>query len=283
MNMKSFDFKIRWLPLIASALFLCHCGMLDTVESLFVSEQDESTLGAQFDTELRTNDSAKKEYPLFVPQTHADTVFQTYVTDLAQRILDAIPAADKPGYAFKFTLINADVVNAFAVPGGYVYIYTGIIKQMKNESELAGVLGHEIAHVTLHHYRDAMVKDQGLALLVQALVDKDSSELVKFVAGSFFVLAQLKISRDNESDADETGARNASRIGDNPMGIASFFQRLPDGGWEIFSDHPSSSDRVTAVTNEVKGDAVLNAIAADSATTNYTVRFHNSTGQYGGN
>src|SRR5664279_439453 len=115
--------RIVWLPLIASALLLCQCGIVDTVGSLIVSEQDESQLGAQFDTQLRTDDSAKKEYPLYVPHNHADTVFQTYVTGLAQRILDSIPAVDKPGYAFKFTIIDADVVNAFAVPGGYVYIY----------------------------------------------------------------------------------------------------------------------------------------------------------------
>jgi len=254
-------------------LLLCQCDLFDSAGSLFVSEQDEMELGAEFDSQLRNTDSGKVEFPVYNANTATKLAFQNYVTSLADSIVKAIPSSEKPGYSFKFTLIDKNIVNAFAVPGGYVYIYTGIIKNMQDESELAGVLGHEISHVTLHHYRDAMMKDAALSLLVKVLVGNDSSQLKQLVAGSLYQLAALKVSRSNESEADESGTRYEGAIGRNPMGIAKFFSRMSDQIPDWISTHPAPEDRVAAVTAEVNGDATLKAIAADSARTNYKSRF----------
>ena len=265
------------IPLLVAPVLLtrCSCDFFGTTGALFISEQDEIKLGTQFDTRLRTNDTARAEFPLYQPRAGRpdDTLFQAYVTNLAQEVLAAVPASERPDFPFKFTIIDKDIENAFAVPGGYVYIYTGIIKKMRDESELTGVLGHEIAHVTQHHYRDAMAKDAALGLLVQALVGNDSSQLVQLVAGSFFQLAELKVSRGNESEADEFGTKYEGRTGRNPLGIAKFFSRISGQGFAWFSSHPDPPDRVQNVTAQVGRDAALTLLAQDSLRTNYQARF----------
>src|SRR4051812_11114313 len=101
--------------------FLFQCAAFRNVGALLVSEQDEAKLGAQFDNQLRATDSGRAEFPVFNADTPQKRAFQSYVENLGQSILAAAPG--KPSYPFKFTLIDKDVDNAFAVPGGYVYIY----------------------------------------------------------------------------------------------------------------------------------------------------------------
>jgi beta-barrel assembly-enhancing protease len=263
------------VPVLAAAVLLtrCSCDLFGVAGALLISEQDETQVGTEFNLQLSSSDSAKSEYPIYVPKTKADTVFRDYVVNLAQEVLDGIPKDEKPSYKFKFTLIDKDVENAFAVPGGYVYIYTGIIKKMENESELAGVLGHEIAHVTQHHYRDAMAKQAGLSLLVQALVDDNSSQITQLVAGSLFSLASLKVSRGNESEADHYGTIYLGNTGRNPLGIATFFDRMKDASLDWTSTHPAPATRVEDVKAEVKGSATLNALADKGAANEFADRF----------
>lgn len=264
------------VALCAVLLTRCSCDFFGTTGALLISEDDEIKLGEAFDAQLRDSTAT---YPVFKADTQDKAVFAAYVDSLAHAILDKIPADGKPGYPFHYTIIDKDVENAFAVPGGYVYIYTGIIKKMRNEAELAGVLGHETAHVTRHHYRDAMAKDAGLSLILQALLGDNNGELVKLVAGSFSTLAGLKVSQANESEADFYGTKYVGAIGRNPLGIATLFSRFPDeaGPAAWLSTHPAPQTRVQDVTDEVNGEASLKALAADSANTDFTGRFELNT------
>ncbi len=268
----------RCLPIALCALLLtrCSCDFFGTTGALLVSEADESKLGLEFDSQLKTDTTGN--YPIYKAVTPDQLVFEKYVKDLANEIVKSVPASDRPGYDFKFTIIDKDVENAFAVPGGYVYIYTGIIKKMRNESELTGVLGHEIAHVTQHHYRDAMAKDAALSLILQAVLGNDDNKFKQLVASNFANLAQLKVSRDNESEADYFGTKYTGAVGRNPLGIATLFSRFDAGGppsW--LSTHPAPANRVGDVASEVDGSAALKALAADSATTDFTSRFEAGT------
>ncbi len=276
--MKTWKIK-NLMPVLIAAVLLtrCSCDFFGTTGALLISEADEMKLGAEFDLQLRTVDSIKVHYPIYQANTAEKIVFQNYVLDLAKEIVAAIPKGDKPGYPFTFTLVDTAIENAFAVPGGYVYIYTGIIKKMKDESELAGVLGHEIAHVTQHHYRDAMAKDAALSLLFQALLGNDAGKLTQLVAGSFFQLAAIKVTRSNEAEADEYGTKHVAYVQRNPMGIAKFFSRYPGTGFGWLSTHPDPPDRVGSVTREVNGIASYKALAADSLKTNYQTRFEQKT------
>lgn len=241
------------LPLLALVMSLNQCSCSDTLGSLFVTEQDESNIGAQFDAELRTKTS---EYPVFNANTPAKREFQGYIEGVFRKVLDNVPSNQRPSYigSFKVTLVDAPEINAFAVPGGYIYLYTGIVDSMHDESELAGVLGHEIAHVTHHHYRDAMMKTAGISLLMDALAGSDSSALKSVVKNIFGQLASLKVSRENESEADAYGTRYLGYGGWDPYGISNFFSRMPDAGIAWLSTHPAPTSRVQDVKDLVKAE-----------------------------
>lgn len=270
--MTGFKLK-RILPLMMGALLLTHCScdFFGTTGSLLISEKDEEELGLEFHTQLLKDTTG--DYPVYAANTSDRQALKAYVENLGNELLGKIDEDSKPGYNFTFTLIDKDIENAFAVPGGYVYIYTGIIKQMQDESELVGVMGHEIAHITRHHYRDAMAKDQGLAILLQALLGNDAGQLAQLVAGSFFQLATLKVSRDNEAESDFYGTKYTGSVGRNPMGIAKFFGRMAGSGMSWVSTHPDPPDRVGDVTELVNESAVLKALAQDSLVTNFQSNF----------
>lgn len=236
------------LPLLALTMSLNQCSCSDTLGSLFVTERDEQTIGTQFNAELLTKTS---EYPIYKATTARQIQFEEYVGRVFKKVVDNVPAEQKPGYDFHIAIIDQNVENAFAVPGGYVYVYTGIINSMQSESELAGVLAHEIAHVTQHHYRDAMMKTTGITLVVEALAGSDSSVLKNAVKGVFTQLAALKVSRSNEDEADAYGTRYLGYSGWDPYGIADFFSRMESGGISWLSTHPDPKVRVQNVKDLV--------------------------------
>jgi beta-barrel assembly-enhancing protease len=216
-----------------------------------VSEADDVRLGKQFDADLRANSA---EYPLY-----SGAELTSYVQGVMDMVAAAIPASEKPGYPLqKVQLIDKPgVINAFAVPGGYIYVYTGLLKALDNESELAALLGHEITHVTHHHYRNQLAKLYGIETLVGLL--RGDATAVSLVAAN---LVALKFSRDNEFDADKTATLMAGSAGWNPLGVATFFARLDGSGFDWIFTHPASSDRVAAVNAQVNSNAALKALAA---------------------
>lgn len=229
---------------------MMQCSCSDTLASIFISEDDELRLGTEFDVQLRSPENAA-EYPIYAATTPDKEAFQAYIENTFNSVYAAIPASERPAYPFKVAIIEKDVVNAFAVPGGFVYVYTGIVNEAKNESELAGVLAHEMAHITKHHYRDAVMKQAGLSILLDALLGESASDLTKAVASMFSNLTQLKVSRENEDDADATGTHYLGDSKRNPTGIASLFARMPSSGIDWLSTHPASTDRVSAVNKLV--------------------------------
>jgi predicted Zn-dependent protease len=268
--------RFAFVP-VFSVVLLAQCAFFGYAGPLLVSESDEARLGAEFDAQLRTDPEARKEYPVFMATTAERQAFQNYVINLANEVYAKVPAKERPGYAFKFTLIDADVQNAFAVPGGYVYIYTGIIKSMKDESELAGVIGHEIAHVTRHHYRDALAKQAGLSIVLQALLGNEPGQLTQVVAQTFGALASLSVSRDNESDADEAGTKYLASTGRNPLGIAKYFERVKNPGPQWLSTHPAPANRVETIKAQVRTNSTYSSLAANAAVTDYKSRFDQMT------
>jgi beta-barrel assembly-enhancing protease len=257
--MKIFRSRLfRVLPLLVMSMSLSQCSCSDIVGAMFVSEADELRLGQQFDADLRANHT---EYPLYT----SDASVGLYVQDVFNKVVAGIPKDEMPtSYSFqKIQMIDKDtVVNAFAVPGGYIYVYTGLIKALKNENELAGVLAHEITHVTHHHYRNQLAEQYGIQTLVSMLTGSNSQ-----VSAVATTLIGLKLSRDDESDADKNGTAiiGSSLVGYNPLGIATFFERQGNSGSILWlSTHPDNATRVTAVKAQVNADANLKALAYGS-------------------
>lgn len=249
--------------LLSTAAFLSSCGTAgDTIGALFVSDADEVKIGQQFDADLRAHPS---EYPLYNTNSANHQRVKAYVDSVVRNILAQVPASERPAYYgnFQVTLIDKNVVNAFAVPGGFVYVYTGIIDSLKNESELAAILGHEMTHVIHHHYRTLLAEQFGIDFILRG-VGGDSSALSSVAKG----LLTLKLTRDHEADADQNGTILAGAAQYNPLGVADFFARMPEGSLEILSDHPSNQSRVEAVTAQVKASQSLSALAwSDQAKT----------------
>jgi predicted Zn-dependent protease len=179
-------------------------------------------------------------------------------TRLVQRV-GARLAAQAPGhdFSYRFKVVNLSDLNAFALPGGYVYVHRGLIERVRTEGELAGVLAHEIAHVALRHGTNqvsrAYVAQAGAGLAGQLLGAGSSSNTARVlnaVGGVGLNTLFLKFSRTAEEEADLLGARTMARAGYDPAEMASFFQfmrqqagRDPGKVSVFFSSHPSPGDR----------------------------------------
>lgn len=263
------------LAAFSLAFFVQCAGFFGGVGEVLVSDADERRLGAEFNKTLTTNDTAMREMPVFVPKNQAQSEMQNYIFGLAREVVATLPATERPDYEFTYTLIDKDVENAFAVPGGYVYIYTGILKKMQNESELMGVLGHEITHVTHHHYRRQLAKSTTLGLALQGvLIGTGAGQGTQMAAGAAFQLAGLQFSRSDETDADEGGTLALAKAGRNPTGIATYFERAKSAGIpEWLSSHPGNSSRVKHVNKMVARDPKMKALAEQGAATAFADRF----------
>src|SRR5258706_5123727 len=166
-------------------------------------------------------------------------------------------------FGFRFSVVNDPHVNAVAFPGGPIYVNTGLLAVLDNESQLAGVLAHEMSHVALRHGTHQASKAiliQGPAAAAEALIRDDSNlaEIarlgISFTANSVL----LRYSRDNEREADLNGALIMNDTGYNPVEMERFFEKLErqgEGGGLIaswFSDHPAPANRVREVDDEIR-------------------------------
>lgn len=178
--------------------------------------------------------------------------------DMVQRVGRRIAqVSDEPGYEWEFALIDADdTVNAFALPGGKVAIYTGILEVARNDAGLATVMAHEIAHAVARHGSERMtdqlaVQVGGMGL--QALLNEKSAQTRELVMAAYGVGAQvgvlLPFGRSQESEADHIGLIYMARAGYDPREAVGFWQRMAEAGSgarppEFLSTHPHPENRV---------------------------------------
>jgi predicted Zn-dependent protease len=194
-------------------------------------------------------------------QVVQDPVINDYVRRVGER-LAATPQARNSGFQFTFTVLNDAQVNAFALPGGPMFIYTGLLKAVDNEAELAGVMGHEMSHVILRHGTHEISKAKPIELgagLLAALVGNQSmmGQLTDLGLNLGANGVILKFSRDAESEADALGARIMAEAGYNPIEMANFFKKLESSGGQgnsklaqFLSDHPNPGNREAAIQQE---------------------------------
>ncbi len=213
-----------------------------TVASALVSDDQEFQLGLQVHEEL------KKENTKF----NENQTVGIYVENLAKKLLTSADK-DRPGVSWQYFVIDdPKTVNAFATPGGRIYVYTGLLLAAENEAEVAGVLGHEIGHVVARHSARQLVATKGLEVVSSMALGKEPGQIGSLVAALTGKGAMLAYSREHESEADTYGARYSNAAGYDPHGLSSFFQKLAakEGNPGILvwiSTHPASADRVQAV------------------------------------
>ncbi|MCM2315133.1 MAG: M48 family metallopeptidase [Thermoanaerobaculia bacterium] len=209
------------------------------------------------DVEVGTASAAEveKQLPLVT-----DRAVLAYVDEIGQRLA---AKAGGPQFKYQFGIINASDINAFALPGGFVYINRGIVESSRNEGELAGVLAHEIAHVSLRHGTHQASKaygaKAGLSILGGLLGDRagDSTAGIINAVGGFGMNALfLKFSRELETQSDIRGAQILAAAGYTPADMVSFFQMLEKTdtarktSW--LSSHPAPPDRVVRIEREAQ-------------------------------
>lgn len=213
-------------------------------ELSLISEQEEIALGKQTDGEI------KAQYGVY-----DDPALNTYVQRVGQSMTSL---THRPHLTYHFAVLDTPVVNAFAVPGGYIYVTRGILALMNSEAELAVVLGHELGHVNARH-SVAKLSKLMLAQLGLGVAGAISETFAKLsgAAGIGIQLLFLKFSRDDEREADTLGVAYSRKGGYNPSEMVNFFDSLEkmgdlSGGHSLpgfLSTHPLTSERIQNTKN----------------------------------
>jgi predicted Zn-dependent protease len=211
------------------------------IASTLISDEQEEELGKQVKAELETKEKIK-----YVQ----DASIVDYVKSISSPILKQA-TKDRPGVKWKVNVIDdPKMVNAFATPGGYLYVYTGLLLAADTEAELAGVMAHEAGHVVGRHSARAMVNQMGLQTVTQAALGKNPGAVGTIAAQLVGGGTMLAHGRSEETEADEYGARYASGAGYDPRGLITFFQKLQKEQGDSpaimkwLSTHPTNQDRI---------------------------------------
>jgi predicted Zn-dependent protease len=232
---------------VAAALFSLSLASATPAAAInLFSVQQDAEVGRQ------AAQDAERQLPML-----RDGTTEGYINAIVQRLAAVAPG---PRFPYRARVVNAAEINAFALPGGYVYVNRGLIEAVRNEGELAGVLAHEMAHVAQRHGTSQATKaygaQMGVGLLGSLLGGRDQRLGVgEQIIGSLGLNALfMKFSRNAESEADRVGAQMMSRAGYDPMAMANFFDLLaaqqrgnPSAVSQFFSDHPSPQNRSASI------------------------------------
>jgi len=181
---------------------------------------------------------------------------QNYVNAVGQKL---VKVCNRKNLKYSFKVIDKDEINAFACPGGYIYIYTGLLKVMNNEAQLAAVLGHEIGHVVARHSIQRLQVVYGYNLLMEfALSDRMSNTARQMIDAATGLVLQ-GYGRENEYDADEYGILYEKKAGYNPGGMIQLFEKFkqmegkpPNYFEKLLASHPPAQDRINNGNKEIK-------------------------------
>jgi predicted Zn-dependent protease len=216
-------------------------------EFVLMSESQEIEVGRQLDPEII------KEYGIY-----SDYTLQAYLNELGQKIA---AVSDRPDLIYRFKVLNSPIINAFALPGGYVYVTRGLLAYINSESELAGVISHEVSHITARHavrqYTQAQTYQLGV--IAASIFYPELSQFGQF--GDFLAFAIIQgYSRSYELQADRLGIKYSSLVRYDPYCISSFMKTLDNvevatgqkGYHGLFSSHPETEERIAKADEEAK-------------------------------
>jgi beta-barrel assembly-enhancing protease len=253
MNKRGYQSAGRWLSLVMAAVI----GSMPLATSAQTKigyhsnkykPQDDVRLGREAAVEV------ERQLPLL-----RDEEVNAYVERVGQRLVAAIPPEfQHPEFRYYFKVVNARDINAFALPGGPMYVNRGMIEAARNEGEMAGVMAHELSHVALRHGTAQATKAQkyaigaGVAGIVGSILGGPAvGQLAQLPIGAYF----LKYSREYETEADLLGARMMANAGYDPRDLANMFRTIEaqgGGGGGFLSDHPSPKDRYARINQEAQ-------------------------------
>lgn len=222
----------------------------------------------QQDVQLGQEAAAQVEQELPILRDDAIT---SYVNDIGQRLVQSIPASQQhPEFRYTFKVVNVREINAFALPGGPMYVNRGMLEAAKTEGEVAGVVAHELSHVALRHgtaqatkatkYQIGTIAGAVLGAIVGGRTGNIIAQGTQFGLGTAF----LRFSREYEKQADIDGSQIMARAGYDPRDMANMFKTIEaqggSGGPQWLSDHPNPGDRYAYITKEAQSLRVQNPV-----------------------
>ena len=242
---------VAWVTLVAISLMPISAFAQTQIKlhSNKYSIQDDVKLGRQAAAE------AEAQFPLL-----RDQDVQSYVERVGRRLVNAIPSQfNHSEFQYYFKVVNARDINAFALPGGPMYVNRGMIEAARTEGEMAGVMAHEISHVALRHGTAQATKGQKYGLLagiagIAGTILSGSSEVGQLAQAPFAVYL-LKFSREYETEADVLGSQIMARAGYDPRDLANMFRTIQQQGGSsggFLSSHPSPNDRYQRINREAQ-------------------------------
>lgn len=227
---------------IPMAIGLQQCGNI-------YSPAEDAALGKEVNDEIAKD---TKTYPIL-----RNAAMTNYVQSIVNSLLRSPKIEFRGQFAYEAKIIHDDkTVNAFATPGGYIYVYTGLMRMLDNEATLAGILGHEIAHAERRHTTQRLTKAYGYQLLASIALGKDPNQAAVIVANLFTGLGLMHHSRSDELESDNYSFEYLRTSKWYPGGIRYFFQKTagrPTSGLEeLFATHPPSEDRLKNIDELLK-------------------------------
>jgi predicted Zn-dependent protease len=226
------------------------------------SDEEEMTMGRA------AAEETEKKYPIL-----RDAALDTYLSQAGEKVAQA---SRRPQLKYYFKIVNTPIVNAFSLPGGYVYVHRGLIEFVRSESELVGVLAHEVGHIVAYHSMNDVARRWLVDRLVfegkkaGLLTDQQMLATLEQYGGPVLLFVNRKFSREEENEADLLAIYNAQRAGWDPNGLIVFLQHIGESSGTpglmemLLRKHPLPQDRVDTLRAEVKLAAPAADLAKDS-------------------
>ena len=200
---------------------------------------------------------------------YTDPVVTNYINTLGQSL---VRHSKRNNIRYTFKIVDKKGVNAYAVPGGFIYLHLDLIRMAKTESELAFVLGHEIGHIVGRHSMKRLTKVYGIEIVKRIVLDENSGEAQKLITEIIAAGLLFRYSRDNERESDFYGVQNVYDAGISPEGAIGFFETLrnlqkrePSTLERLISTHPVHNERITNVRSHIKNLPPKSGLRRDSS------------------
>jgi len=214
-------------------------------ELVMIDTASELSLGRKMDAKVRKD-----------MKISDDPAMRRRLEDIGRKVA---LYSDRKDITYHFTVVKNDQINAFAVPGGYVYVHSALM-QAATDDELAGVVAHEIGHIAARHSVKQLQADMGYRMVLNVALGLTGQSYLNQATDIVYNLVNLGYSRKDENEADKLAVRYARRAAYNPYGIVTFFQKLQaearrKGGDQtipFLSSHPQTKDRIQRVLDEIQ-------------------------------